>query len=537
MNQFVTEVTRGAGSAFTENGAVSYASFGTELMDQFGKAGSYMNRPILDVFVDQAKLFSENPLDSLKFAFYLRMITRKTKLFAGKDTETVQRGQGLKDESLKRLTWFAVYHPELFYSNAWLIPMVGSWKDLWVLMSMNNAIDRKRLYGLIAEGIKDERNVDLVKKYLPRIRSTKKCTTDWAKNTNAFAKEFAAYVGWTPKQYREFKSTGKAHEFQRYICKGLYSKIDWNTIPGKALLNLVSSKFLANHNLSDSYLNWIMAQPVAKFNGYPYELGMKLPKDNWSSRNTNLSPILKHTLDKQFKNLIQTAKSDNGAIKGNVWCALDTSGSMTCPINDRGVTAFDVCIALGIYFSELNEGAFHNNVIMFDNTSRVKQLKGEFTDKWMDIVRSNTAWGSTNFQSVIDEIVRIRKQNPNIPLTDYPETLLVVSDMQFNPSDSWRYESGAERTNYEAAKAKLAKVFPAEFVENFKIVWWQVNGSRTTDFPSTMDCGGTYVFSGFDGSVISFLLGGEQTKDGKAPDMQDIIDTALGQEVLQFVKA
>ena len=109
--------------------------------------------------------------------------------------------------------------------------------------------------------------------------------------------------------------------------------------------------------------------------------------------------------------------------------------------------------------------------------------------------------------------------------------------MQFNPSDSWRYESGAERTNYEAAKAKLAKVFPAEFVENFKIVWWQVNGSRTTDFPSTMDCGGTYVFSGFDGSVISFLLGGEQTKDGKAPDMQDIIDTALGQEVLQFVKA
>lgn len=532
MNQFVTEVTRGAGSAFTENGAVSYASFGTELMDQFGKAGSYMNRPILDVFTDQAKLFSENPLDSLKFAFYLRMITRKTKLFAGKDTETVQRGQGLKDESLKRLTWFAVYHPELFYSNAWLIPMVGSWKDLWVLMSMNNAIDRKRLYSLIAEGIKDERNVDLVKKYLPRIRSTKKCTTDWAKNTNAFAKEFAAYVGWTPKQYREFKSTGKAHEFQRYICKGLYSKIDWNTIPGKALLNLVSGKFLTNHNLSDSYLNWIMAQPVAKFNGYPYELGIKLPKYGSAA----ISPILKHTLDKQFKNLIQTAKSDNGAIKGNVWCALDTSGSMTMPVNDRGVTAFDVCVALGIYFSELNEGAFHNNVIMFDNTSRVKQLKGEFTDKWMDIVSSNIAWGSTNFMSTVQEIVRIRKQNPNIPLTDYPETLLVVSDMQFNPSHSWTYERGYECTNYEAAKNLLASVFPKEFVDNFKIVWWQVNGARTTDFPSNMDCGGTYVFSGFDSSIISFLLGGEQTKDEKAPDMQDVIDTALGQEVLQFVK-
>ena len=39
--------------------------------------------------------------------------------------------------------------------------------------------------------------------------------------------------------------------------------------------------------------------------------------------------------------------------------------------------------------------------------------------------------GSTNFQSVVDEIVRIRKSNPNIPLEDYPSTLLVVSDMQF----------------------------------------------------------------------------------------------------------
>lgn len=537
MNQFVTEVTRGAGSAFTENGAVSYASFGTELMDQFGKAGSYMHRDTSDVYVDQAKLFSENALDSLRFAFYLRMITRKTKLMGGKDTETVQRGQGLKDESLKRLNWFAMYQPDLFYANAWLIPIVGSWKDLWVLMSMNSKLDRNKLYDVIAEGIADDRNVDLVKKYLPRIRSTKKCTTDWAKSTNAYAKEFANYVGWTPKQYREFKSTGKAHEFQRYICKSLYSKIDWNTIPGKALLNLVSGKFLANHDLSDSYLKWIMAQPVAKFNGYPYELGMKLPKDSWRGTDA-LKPILKHTLDKQFKNLIQTAKNDGGAIKGNVWCALDTSGSMTSPINKNGVTAYDVCVALGIYFSELNEGAFHNNVIMFDNTSRVKQLKGEFTDKWMDILHTSTAWGSTNFQSVIDEIVRIRKNNPNIPLSDYPETLLVVSDMQFNPSNSWNYDySSAERTNYEAAKAKLAKVFPAEFVDNFKIVWWQVNGARTTDFPSTMDCGGTYVFSGFDGSVISFLLGGEQSKDGKAPDMQEIIDTALGQEVLQFVKA
>ena len=39
----------------------------------------------------------------------------------------------------------------------------------------------------------------------------------------------------------------------------------------------------------------------------------------------------------------------------------------------------NVCMSLGIYFSTLNEGAFHKNVIMFDSTSRVKQLSGSFT--------------------------------------------------------------------------------------------------------------------------------------------------------------
>ena len=110
--------------------------------------------------------------------------------------------------------------------------------------------------------------------------------------------------------------------------------------------------------------------------------------------------------------------------------------------------------------------------------------------------------------------------------------------MQFNPSNSWTYERGYECTNYEAAKAKLAQVFPAEFVENFKIVWWQVNGARTTDFPSNMDCGGTYVFSGFDGSIVKLLLGFDNTENKNAKDitMQDIVDEALSQEILQFVK-
>jgi hypothetical protein len=469
------------------------------------------------------------------------MITRQSNITGNKKTDKVQRGAGARDEAFKRLLWIAKYHPEEFYRNLWLLPVVGSWKDLWTLLSFDGAdqyLDEQKFFEVIAEGINDANCKDLVKKYMPRIRSSKNCKTNWAMRTNCLAKRFANLAGWSAKDYRNYKASGKAHTFQTMICKGLYKDINWNTIPGKALLNLVGSKFLTNHNLEKDYLKWIMAQPMAKFNGYPFELGRKLGCDKYSLTKTNL--ITKTTIDKQFDSLIATASKDNGAIQGNVLCALDTSGSMTGPALDKaGTTPFHVCISLGIYFSELNKGAFHNTVAMFDETSTLLKLKGKtFSDKWSEIVSQKTAWGSTNFQSVIDLIVNTRKNHPEIALEDFPTTLLVVSDMQFNPSNSWNYDKMAEMTNYETAMVKLRKVFPSEFVDNFKIVWWYCSNRNTSDFPSTMENGGTYMMSGYDGSIISFLLGGDTPvkTDKTMPSMEDIVNSAMGQEVLALVQ-
>jgi hypothetical protein len=250
--------------------------------------------------------------------------------------------------------------------------------------------------------------------------------------------------------------------------------------------------------------------------------------------------VTRITVDKQFDGLIATASKDGGAIQGNVLCALDTSGSMGGPaLDNAGTTPFHVCISLGIYFSELNQGAFHNTVAMFDDTSTLLKLKGKtFSDKWNEIISQNTAWGSTNFQSVIDLIVDTRMKHPEVPLEDFPSTLVVVSDMQFNPSASY-YNHVSEQTNYETAMSKLRRVFPKEFVDSFKIIWWYCSNRKTSDFPSTMENGGTYMLSGFDGSIVSFLLGGDvavQTPDKKMPSMEDIIQAAFNQEVLSLIK-
>jgi hypothetical protein len=216
---------------------------------------------------------------------------------------------------------------------------------------------------------------------------------------------------------------------------------------------------------------------------------------------------------------------------------------MNSTIPGSDVTALDVCKSLGIYFSTLNEGAFHKNVIMFDSTSRVKQLSGSFSEMWDQIPYD--AMGSTNFQSVVDEIVRIREKNPNIPLSDYPKTLLVVSDMQFNPSNGWGWTRATrqeELSNIEAAKTKLLGVFPKEFVDEFKFIWWNVTSRRTEDMPSTLDDESSYFFSGFDGAVISFLLGGDaeivddKTGQKRMPTAEELVQIALSQEVISLVR-
>ena len=526
-NLFLKEMMCGAGSALTDNGAISYASTGTALTDQFGKCGSARNRDLDSVFKDQANLCNENILADLRFPFYLRMITRKTKLFDNEITDKVQMGQGAKDESIKRLLWLAYYQPDVFYKNLWILPLVGSWKDLWMLMYMDrdNHLKKDEFFKILAEGINDPYHKDLVKKYMPRIRSNAKCITPWASKTNELAKEFANFMGWSKKAYRQFKSTGIAHRFQNYICQGLYSKLNFNEIPGRYLSLLIKNdgKFFKKHNLYDKYIDWINKQPVAKFTGYVYELGKQCKTRN-SYGVKPLSLLQKLTIDKQFDGLIELAKKNDGGLKGNIWCCLDTSGSMNASIRGTNIKCCDIANSLAVYFSTLNEGAFHKCILSFDDTSKFYKLSGSFTDMMGNL--PYVGCGGTNFQGAIDEIIRVRVNNPNIPLEDYPKTLLVVSDMEFNPAGS------NAKTNYDYMIRRLKKVFPDDFVNDMKFIWWHVT-SNYTDFPSTLEHSGTYNISGFDGSIITLLLGGDAHNDSKTtPTIEELINKALSQEIL-----
>jgi hypothetical protein len=561
MNLFVTAARQG--TTFTENGAVALKSTGSELADQFGAASNFRGRALADVFIDQAKLVGEDPLNALRFVFYNRMVTRKITipgsavegpgrvLGSDKTTEKVQKGQGQRDETFKRLLWYASNRPEVFYKNLWLLPVVGSFRDIWDLLLLADDQQIKlNVTRVFDTYTKLAEYSDLAKKFMPSVVANSVTVTTRAKERNRYAKLYATYLGLTYSSYRKLKSSGKAHEWQQLISRKELGKVNFGRIPGKALFLLTKGKFLTNQGLVDSYEQWLAGQPVAKFTGYVYELFMEARKHG-----RHMPGYQKSTLDKQFDGLIELAKQDQGGIQGNVWCALDTSDSMTWEtVNKSGTQPFDICLSLGLYFSTLNTGAFHKNVIMFGSTSYVQQLSGSFTDMVAQV--PSGSMGGTNFQSVIDEIVRIRRSKPGVPLSDYPQTLLVVSDMQFNPASAGAFgfspmgtslratlTQQTEQTNYQLAMNKLRQVFPEEFVAQFKIIWWHCTAGRvsaSSNKPSGIDDAGTYVFSGFDGSVISLLLGGEPVVvDGvvkKDPSMEDTIKAALNQEILTYAQ-
>lgn len=538
---------------FTENGATALFTTGSLLVDQFGLAGNYRGRSIDKVFEDQRAIWDENPDMALRFPFYLRMVTRKTKVNPENVTDKVQNGQGARDEAFKRLLWVAKNHYDSFVKNVWLLPIIGSWKDIWTLMYYDlsfevNAINHEDMFDIIKQGLACETHVDLVKKFMPRIKSSKKCTTEWTKVTNKLAKEFASYFGLTFAEYNKLKATGTAHEFQKIICGRRYDEIKWNHIPGRALTLLTTGKFLENHKLTDSYVEWVKSQPVAKFTGYVFELMKKVREamggmmvygsiPSYYRRHIKQLPIaVKYTLDAQFAGLVEQAKSD-GLITENVLVALDTSGSMNTDVDGlNGTTCGDIATSLALFFSELNTGAFHNKVIMFDNKSYPFDLKGDsFCDKVLQL--PSVPCGGTNFQSVIDEIVKIRIQHPEIPLEEYPTTILAVSDMQFNPSGRHSSRGRFDMTNHEAAVDNLRQAFPDEYVSNIKFIWWNC-ASREQTFEGNSKDENMMFFSGFDGSALGILLG--NGPDAKQPlkklTPEEVVVKVLTQEILNYIE-
>lgn len=528
-SSFVSAAMKRGAETRSENGALKYSTTGNDFVDQFGLLGSYKAPRSFDMISkDQELLWSQNKLKTVAFTLYIRMITRITDVF-GTKTSVSQKGAELRHEGIMRMIWLHLNAPKTFWNNVPLMVSVGSWKDVFTMLQYdlvyngwnNRKLDWDKFGKFILTGLKDETQNNLIKKYLPQIKTRSACKTVESQADNMIAKWICSLLygskskeGTTYRMYRKLKTSGTAHEWQKLISQGKHDLVDFNTIHGRALNKLVRSKYLTNQGLSDKYNAWISKDSTeAKYTGFVHELFEKLP-----SVKSYLDANKIETINKQFATLVKKGgevKKDTSFI-----VVRDTSGSMSSTATGTNMSCYNIAKALALYFSEFLTGKFSNAWIEFKDDAKMHEWKGETPiDRWYND-KSDTI-GSTNFQSVINLFVKLKAQG--VSESEFPTGILCISDSEFNPAQ-------LGKTNVETAKSTLRRSgFSDEYVNNFVIVLWNLQSyTRGNKFETHGDVQNVYYFSGYSAATVSFLT-------DNIKNASELFDAAMNQEVLSLV--
>jgi hypothetical protein len=179
---------------------------------------------------------------------------------------------------------------------------------------------------------------------------------------------------------------------------------------------------------------------------------------------------------------------DNDQSNGIV--VADVSGSMS----GRPMA---VSISLAMYISERNKGAFKDRFITFSDNPTLQKVTGNnIREKVSNLQRAD--WGmSTDLEAVFDLILDTAKEH-NIPASELPTKIYIVSDMEFNV---------ACHSPSESLFKNIQKKYSFANYECPSLVFWNVN-ARNTQSPVKFDDRGTCLVSGCSPSILKSLLSG-----------------------------
>lgn len=539
---FVTAGLKKKAEILSGNGALKYSTTGDAFVDQFGKLGSYKApRPFGEIVKDCEALWAEDPLKAVRMLVYIRMITRSTQMLDKEVVLTVnQKGGELRHEGIMRMIWLSQKAPETFARNIELFVAAGSWKDVITMLQYDliwhgwngRVLDWNILGGMLLHYLKEDHTRELIKKYLPSIKSNPNCKTIESQADNIIAKymcwllfkeeipnELPELNGSYYKRYRKLKSSGTAHEWQKLISQKKLDKLDFGKIHGRALSQLVRSKFLKRQGLQDKYTNWLKKPEAAtiKYTGFVHELFHELHQ--------NTPAHEKETINRQFATLVEKGQSGEG--NTSLIVVRDTSGSMGSNATGCNISCYNVAKALALYFSAFLKGKFADSWIEFNSDAKMHEWKGQTpVDKWLN--DSTRFVGGTDFLSVVKLFSTIKKSG--VAEEDFPTGILCISDGEFNPSHD------LSTTNIQATKTTLTKAgFSKEYVDNFVVVLWNLQsgyyGKGTGEkFETYGDIPNVFYFSGYSAATVSFLT------TGKIVTAVDLVDAALNQELLNLIE-
>ena len=192
----------------------------------------------------------------------------------------------------------------------------------------------------------------------------------------------------------------------------------------------------------------------------------------------------------------------------NMICMVDSSASM---LDGSGsVSPMQVAFAIGTFVAENTVGLFKNKVLTFSETSSIIDLAGSLENR-LDKLKNADWGGSTNYVSAFTEICNYAKSN-NISDADMPKQFVVISDMQFNQSNSG-----------EDAITAARRIMSSYGYSVPTIVYWNVNSSKSV--VSTDHEKGVVLVSGFSDKIANNFMMLDQIQEITPMDM--MIETIM----------
>jgi hypothetical protein len=178
---------------------------------------------------------------------------------------------------------------------------------------------------------------------------------------------------------------------------------------------------------------------------------------------------------------------------GNVLPLVDVSGSMTSPAVDKsGLRPIDVAVSLGLYCADKNTGKFNGTFLTFSGQPQLVTMSGNITNKMDQLITSKWEM-NTNLHAAFEKILDVAVK-ANVPQSEMPETLLILSDMQFD----------ACVRHDDSAIQMIRRKYAAAGYEVPKVVFWNLNAYDNV--PVKFDESGTALVSGFSPSVLKAVL-------------------------------
>ena len=173
----------------------------------------------------------------------------------------------------------------------------------------------------------------------------------------------------------------------------------------------------------------------------------------------------------------------------------DVSQSMDKMVGDNpNLTCMLVCISLGIYISERNEGNFKNAFMTFSERPELQLLSGSLSERYKQL--STASWGmNTNLEKAFITILDQAVMN-KVPESEMPTTLLILSDMEFDSATNRRNTAlDMIKENYIRAGYNIPKV-----------VFWNLHSKSSSNFPVQVTDKGVSLVSGFSPAILKGIL-------------------------------